>query len=137
MRKKAKMAILVTGATGFLGGHVARLLNAQGADLRLLVRPTSRLDNLEGLRAERVMGDLRDPTSLRAAVRGCQIVFHVAARLPPLGPPPAGTLPQQRGGHGQPAGRRGRVWGGTDRLHQHGRHPSARRIPAGPRTPVS
>ena len=73
------MAILVTGATGFLGGHVARLLNAQGADLRLLVRPTSRQENLEGLRAERVMGDLRDPASLRAAVRGCQMVFHVAA----------------------------------------------------------
>ena len=73
------MAILVTGATGFLGGHVARLLNAQGADLRLLVRPTSRLESLEGLRAERVMGELRDPASLRAAVRGCQIVFHVAA----------------------------------------------------------
>ncbi len=79
MRKKTRMAILVTGATGFLGGHVARLLNAQGADLRLLVRPTSRLENLEGLRAERVVGDLRDPASLRAAVRGCQIVFHVAA----------------------------------------------------------
>ena len=79
MLKKVRMAILVTGATGFLGGHVARLLNAQGADLRLLVRPTSRLENLEGLRAERVMGDLCDPASLRAAVRGCQIVFHVAA----------------------------------------------------------
>ncbi len=73
------MAILVTGATGFIGGHVARLLSARGADLRVLVRPESQLDNLEGLRAERVAGDLRDPRSLRTAVRGCQTVFHVAA----------------------------------------------------------
>lgn len=71
--------ILVTGATGFVGGHVARLLAAEGAPLRVLVRPESRLDNLEGLRAERVTGDLRDPASLRAAVRGCRLVFHVAA----------------------------------------------------------
>jgi dihydroflavonol-4-reductase len=71
--------ILVTGATGFIGGHVARLLAARSADLRVLVRPESRLDNLAGLRAERVTGDLRDPASLRAAVRGCHTVFHVAA----------------------------------------------------------
>jgi len=73
------MAILVTGATGFIGGHVARLLAARGASLRVLVRPQSRLDNLEGLKAERVVGDLRDPRSLETAVRGCDTVFHVAA----------------------------------------------------------
>jgi dihydroflavonol-4-reductase len=73
------MAILVTGATGFIGGHVARLLAARGAQLRVLVRPQSRLDNLEGLKAERVLGDLRDPRSLETAVRGCDTVFHVAA----------------------------------------------------------
>ncbi len=73
------MAILVTGATGFIGHHVARLLSSRGAELRVLVRPESRLENLEGLRAERVVGDLRDPRSLAAAVRGCQTVFHVAA----------------------------------------------------------
>ena len=73
------MAILVTGATGFIGGHVARLLAARGASLRVLVRPQSRLDNLEGLKAERVVGDLRDPRSLETAVRGCDMVFHVAA----------------------------------------------------------
>lgn len=71
--------ILVTGATGFVGGHVARLLAARGADLRLLVRSSSSLDNLEGLRGERVTGDLRDRASLAAAVRGCSTVFHVAA----------------------------------------------------------
>ena len=73
------MAVLVTGATGFIGGHVARLLAARGAPLRVLVRPQSRLDNLEGLKAERVVGDLRDPRSLETAVRGCDTVFHVAA----------------------------------------------------------
>jgi predicted amino acid dehydrogenase len=50
----------VTGATGFLGSHVARVLAEQGAELRLLVRPTSDLRNLDGLNADRVIGDLRD-----------------------------------------------------------------------------
>ena len=71
--------ILVTGATGFIGGHVARLLAARGASLRVLVRPGSGARNLEGLPAERVTGDLRDPASLPAAVRGCRTIFHVAA----------------------------------------------------------
>jgi dihydroflavonol-4-reductase len=54
----------VTGATGFLGAHVARVLPEQGAELRLLVRQTSDLRNLEGLKADRVTGDLRSPASL-------------------------------------------------------------------------
>lgn len=69
----------VTGATGFLGSHVARVLSEQGAELRLLVRPTSNLRNLEGLRAETAIGDLRDPASLEKAMSGCDTVFHVAA----------------------------------------------------------
>jgi dihydroflavonol-4-reductase len=69
----------VTGATGFLGSHVARVLAEQGAELRLLVRPTSDLRNLGGLNAERVVGDLRDPASIEKAVSGCDVVFHVAA----------------------------------------------------------
>jgi dihydroflavonol-4-reductase len=69
----------VTGATGFLGSHVARVLSEQGADLRLLVRPTSNLKNLEGLKAETATGDLRDPASLEKAMSGCEVVFHVAA----------------------------------------------------------
>jgi dihydroflavonol-4-reductase len=69
----------VTGATGFLGSHVARALAEQGADLRLLVRPTSSLRNLEGLPAETVTGDLRDSASLQKAIEGCGVVFHVAA----------------------------------------------------------
>jgi dihydroflavonol-4-reductase len=73
------MLILVTGATGFLGSHVARVLAEQGANLRLLVRPTSNLKNLEGLKAETATGDLRDPASLENAVSGCDTIFHVAA----------------------------------------------------------
>jgi dihydroflavonol-4-reductase len=73
------MLAFVTGATGFLGSHVARALAEQGADLRLLVRPTSNLRNLEGLKAETAIGDLRDPASLEKAMSGCDTVFHVAA----------------------------------------------------------
>ncbi len=73
------MKAFVTGATGFLGSHVARLLSDQGADLRLLVRPTSNLKNLEDLKAETATGDLRDAASLERAIAGCDVVFHVAA----------------------------------------------------------
>jgi dihydroflavonol-4-reductase len=73
------MLAFVTGATGFLGSHVARVLAEQGADLRLLVRPTSNLKNLEGLKAETTAGDLRDGASLEKAMSGCDTVFHVAA----------------------------------------------------------
>ena len=73
------MLALVTGATGFLGSHVARVLAEQGADLRLLVRPTSDLRNLDGLNADRAVGDLRDSASIATALSGCDVVFHVAA----------------------------------------------------------
>ena len=73
------MKAFVTGATGFLGSHVARVLAEQGADLRLLVRSTSNLRNLEGLKAETAQGDLRDLPSLERALSGCDTVFHVAA----------------------------------------------------------
>src|SRR6266481_6858749 len=74
------MLAFVTGATGFLGSHVARVLVEQGAQLRLLVRPTSDLRNLDDLKnADRVVGDLRDPASISKAVSGCEVVFHVAA----------------------------------------------------------
>jgi dihydroflavonol-4-reductase len=69
----------VTGATGFLGSHVARVLAEQGAELRLLVRPSSDLRNIEDLNADRVVGDLRDSASIETALSGCDVVFHVAA----------------------------------------------------------
>ena len=73
------MLAFVTGATGFVGSHVARVLAQQGAELRLLVRPNSNTRNIEELRAERVSGDLRDAASLDKGISGCEVVFHVAA----------------------------------------------------------
>src|SRR5258707_286375 len=73
------MKVFVTGATGFVGSHVARVLEEQGADLRVLVRATSNPRNIQGLKAERVTGDLRDPASLEKVMSGCEAVFHVAA----------------------------------------------------------
>ena len=73
------MKALVTGATGFVGGAVARALLRAGTDVRVLARPTADLQNLEGLRVERIAGDLRDPASLRTALSGCQHLYHVAA----------------------------------------------------------
>jgi len=73
------MKAFVTGATGFVGSHVARELANQGADLRLLVRASSPTRNIDGLHAERVVGDLRESGSLRTAIAGCDVVFHVAA----------------------------------------------------------
>ncbi len=73
------MKAFVTGATGFVGSHVARVLVDQGAELRLLVRPSSRTENIDSIRADRVVGDLRDADSLRRAMAGCDAVFHVAA----------------------------------------------------------
>jgi dihydroflavonol-4-reductase len=70
-------SVLVTGASGFLGWHVARNLLAKGLSVKALVRPASKLIDLDGV--ERVTGDLRDPASLKAAVEGCELVFHVAA----------------------------------------------------------
>lgn len=73
------MIAFVTGATGFLGSHVARVLAEQGADLRLLVRASSNTRNIDDLKADRVIGDLRDPVSLEKGITGCDAVFHVAA----------------------------------------------------------
>jgi len=73
------MKCFVTGATGFLGTHVARQLLARGAELRLLLRSTSRTGNIDDIPAERVVGDLRDIESLKQGMAGCEFVFHVAA----------------------------------------------------------
>lgn len=67
---------LVTGASGFLGWHVARVLIEHGHRVRALCRPASQIRELE---VERFNGDLRDPESLARAVQGCRYIFHVAA----------------------------------------------------------
>jgi len=71
--------VFITGATGFVGAHVARSYAAEGAVLRLLTRKSSRLDSLVGLDAEIVVGDLREPMSLGSALEGCDALVHVAA----------------------------------------------------------
>jgi dihydroflavonol-4-reductase len=71
--------VFITGATGFVGGHVARSYAAEGASLRLLTRKTSRLDSLDDIHAEMVTGDLREPERLRSALLGCDALVHVAA----------------------------------------------------------
>ena len=73
------MKVFVTGATGFVGSHVAQELFRHGADLRILIRSSSRLSNLEGIPAETVVGDLLQVDALRSAVSGCDAVMHVAA----------------------------------------------------------
>ena len=74
-----KMKVLVTGATGFIGGAVTRVLVNRGIDVRVLTRRASDLHNLQGLTVELVEGDLRDQASLRKALTGCQQLYHVAA----------------------------------------------------------
>jgi dihydroflavonol-4-reductase len=72
------MRLFVTGATGFVGSHVARLAAEQGAELRLLTRRTSKSENLpKG--AALVQGDLREPAKFASALRGCDALIHVAA----------------------------------------------------------
>jgi dihydroflavonol-4-reductase len=73
------MKIFLTGATGFVGHHVATALAGQGADLRLLVRKTSNLANIEGINGDTVVGDLAKPESYAPALQGCDAVMHVAA----------------------------------------------------------
>ena len=79
MGKERDVRVFITGATGFVGGHVARQYAAEGASLRLLTRQTSRLDSLSGIEAEMVKGDLREPEKLRTAITGCDALIHVAA----------------------------------------------------------
>jgi dihydroflavonol-4-reductase len=73
------LKVFVTGATGFVGSHVAQELSQHGADLRILVRSSSKLANLEGIPAETVVGDLLQVDALRSALSGCDAVMHVAA----------------------------------------------------------
>lgn len=73
------MKVFLTGATGFVGGHVARAYAARGAELRLLTRSSSNLAGLQGIAAEMVVGDLRQVESLRSALSGCDVLVHVAA----------------------------------------------------------
>ena len=73
------MINLVTGASGFLGSHLAEALVARKEEVRAFVRPTSKTLHLEGLGAELAVGDLGDIQSLRRATQGVDRVYHCAA----------------------------------------------------------
>ncbi|WP_165228489.1 NAD-dependent epimerase/dehydratase family protein [Aquisphaera insulae] len=78
--------VLVTGATGLLGSHVAEKLVGQGHRVRALVRPSSRTGFLESLGVEIHRGDLTDSASCAAAVAGARWIFHAAAKVGDWGP---------------------------------------------------
>ena len=73
--------ILVTGANGFVGGHVVRALAEAGERVRALVRDAHGATTLDGVDCELVRGDVTDAESLRAAVDGCTAVVHLVAIL--------------------------------------------------------
>ncbi len=69
----------MTGATGFVGGHLVRRLVEEGAAVRALVRPTSQVAPLHGLGVDIRRGDITDPASVRRAMDGVEVVYHLAA----------------------------------------------------------
>ncbi len=73
------MKVLVTGATGFIGGNLARRLVAQGHQVRALVRPGSNTLTIDNTGVEVVSGDILDADSVDRGLQGCQWVFHCAA----------------------------------------------------------
>src|SRR4051812_17563201 len=82
------MKVFVTGATGFIGSHLARALRQRGDEVRCLVRPTSRREVLADLEVDWRVGALDDVEALRRAIDGCDQVFHCAAdyRFSPVDP---------------------------------------------------
>jgi len=85
------MNVLITGASGFLGGHLVERFVNQGYRVRALVRRTSRTDHLEGLGVELCVGSMFDADSLARAVSGVDLVIHAAATM-------AGTWDDYRAG---------------------------------------
>ncbi|MBE9069915.1 NAD-dependent epimerase/dehydratase family protein [Leptolyngbya cf. ectocarpi LEGE 11479] len=75
------MKVLVTGATGFLGGHLVAKLMQAGDQVRILARPTAKVESLQQQDVEIVYGDLSDQTSLKTAVDGVDVVYHLGAAM--------------------------------------------------------
>src|SRR5580658_8758917 len=84
-RKSREMRVCVTGGTGLIGGALVRRLLAEGAQVRVLARPSQRADELEARGAEAVRGDLSDPEAIERAVREAEVVYHAAAKIDPPG----------------------------------------------------
>ena len=77
-RAGADLRICVTGATGFVGAHLARLLVERGDEVRVTYRDERRLDRLAGTDVQPVKADVLDRGALRRALRGCDLLFHTA-----------------------------------------------------------
>jgi len=73
------MKAFITGASGFVGSHVAQVLARKGFQLRALVRPTSRVSHLLDLDCTLIFGDVRNKKDVKIAMSGCEVGFHVAA----------------------------------------------------------
>jgi dihydroflavonol-4-reductase len=73
------LRVLVTGGSGFTGGHLARTLRARGCDVRVLVRNALRGESLRAAGVELATGDLRDPSSIRRAADGAAVIYNIAA----------------------------------------------------------
>jgi len=76
MQSFLEKPVLVTGASGFVGSHTARLLARRGRKVRVLLRKTSNAEAMQGLPVDILYGDVLDPDSLRRAMAGCGSVFH-------------------------------------------------------------
>ena len=72
------MTVCVTGATGFIGAHVARLESERGEPVRVTYRERSRLSRLDGVETDPVKADVLDRGAMRRALRGCELVYHTA-----------------------------------------------------------
>jgi len=79
------MRVCVTGGTGFIGRALVRRLLAEGAQVRVLARPSKRADELEAQGVEVVRGDLSDPEAIERVGREAQVVYHTAAKVDPPG----------------------------------------------------
>lgn len=81
-----EVSCLITGATGFVGGHLAEACLSRGLRVRALVRPGTDAARIEGLGADVIRGDLLDADAVRRAADGVEYVFHCAARVGDWGP---------------------------------------------------
>ncbi|MPM12630.1 Aurachin B dehydrogenase [bioreactor metagenome] len=82
------MKKLVTGATGFIGSAIMRELIKEGEEVKVLVRPTSNTRNIDAFDVEKVVGDIRDGDSMKAAMKGCDTLYFTAAYFAHWAPNP-------------------------------------------------